>query len=60
MDPQGLVGAKVRLRGTAGASFNQVQRRLTAVKLFMPLPEDFVVEAERVDRSLYRTFAGSQ
>ncbi|MGP8198998.1 MAG: histidine kinase [Limisphaerales bacterium] len=44
MDPQGLVGSKVRLRGTAGASFNQVQRRLTALKLFMSLPEDFVVE----------------
>src|SRR5271157_5339654 len=45
MDPQRLVGARVRLRGTAGAFFNQTQRRLTAVKLFMPLPEDFVVEA---------------
>jgi signal transduction histidine kinase len=50
MDPQRLVGARVRLRGTAGAFFNLVQRRLTAVKLFMPLPEDFVVEAtESID-----------
>lgn len=50
VEPQGLVGARVRLRGTAGAFFNQVQRRLTAVKLFMPLPEDFVVEArESID-----------
>ena len=50
MDPQRLVGARVRLRGTAGAFFNQVQRRLTSVKLFMPLPEDFVVEAtESID-----------
>jgi signal transduction histidine kinase len=50
MDPQSLVGARVRLRGTAGAFFNRVQRRMTAVKLFMPLPEDFVVEAmESVD-----------
>jgi signal transduction histidine kinase len=50
MDPQHLIGARVRLRGTAGAFFNQVQRRLTAVKLFMPFPEDFVVEAtESID-----------
>lgn len=51
LDPQTLVGAKVRLRGTAGAFFNEVQRRLTAVKLFMPpLAGDFVVEEkEAVD-----------
>jgi signal transduction histidine kinase len=46
MDPQRLVGARVRLRGTSGAFFNQEQRRLTALKLFMTsLTEDFVVEA---------------
>ena len=40
-----LVGARVRLRGTSGAFFNQEQRRLTALKLFMTsLPEDFKVE----------------
>jgi hypothetical protein len=51
IDPQRLVGARVRLRGTSGAFFNQEQRRLTALKLFMTsLPEDFVVEAtESVD-----------
>jgi signal transduction histidine kinase len=50
MDAQSLIGARVRLKGTAGAFFNQAQRRLTAVKLFMPLPADFVVEAtESVD-----------
>jgi signal transduction histidine kinase len=51
MDPQRLVGARVRLRGTSGAFFNQQQRRLTALKLFMTsLPEDFAVEAtEPVD-----------
>lgn len=48
LDPQSLIGARVRLRGTAGAFFNQAQRRLTAVKLFMPLPEDFVVEAREM------------
>jgi signal transduction histidine kinase len=49
---QHLIGARVRLRGTSGAFFNQQQRRLTALKLFMPppLPEDFVVEAiESID-----------
>jgi signal transduction histidine kinase len=50
MDPQRLIGARVRLRGTAGAFFNLAQRRLTAVKLFMPLSADFVVEAtESID-----------
>jgi len=45
MDPQRLVGSRVRLRGTSGAFFNQEQRRLTALKLFMTsLPEDFEVE----------------
>jgi signal transduction histidine kinase len=49
MDPQSLVGARVRLAGTAGAFFNRVQKRLTAVKLFVPLPEDFVVEARETN-----------
>ena len=50
LDPLCLVGARVRLRGTAAASFNQGLRRLIAVNLFMPLPEDFVVETtESVD-----------
>jgi hypothetical protein len=49
-DLQHLAGARVRLKGTAGAFFNLIQRRLTAVKLFMPLPGDFVVEStESVD-----------
>jgi signal transduction histidine kinase len=51
IDPQDLVGARVRLKGTSGAFFNQEQRRLTALKLFMTsLPEDFVVEpTESID-----------
>ncbi len=50
-DPQRLIGARVRLRGTSGAFFNQEQRRLTALKLFMTSEaDDFVVEAmESVD-----------
>lgn len=45
LNPQTLIGARVRLRGSAGAFFNQAQRRLTSVKLFMSSPDDFVVEA---------------
>jgi signal transduction histidine kinase len=44
MDAPRLVGARVRLKGTAAASLNPGLRRLIAVNLFMPLPEDFVVE----------------
>jgi signal transduction histidine kinase len=44
MDPQRLVGATVRLKGTAAASLNPVLRRLVAVNLFMPASADFVVE----------------
>jgi signal transduction histidine kinase len=45
MDPQCLVGARVRVKGTAAASYYPGLRRLIAVNLFMPLPSDFVVEA---------------
>jgi len=50
MDPQRLVGARVRLKGTAAASLNPGLRRLIAVNLFVPRAEDFVVETtESVD-----------
>jgi signal transduction histidine kinase len=39
-----LIGSRVRVRGTAAASFNAHLRRLISVKIFAPLPEDFVVE----------------
>jgi signal transduction histidine kinase len=44
LDPQRLVGATVRLRGTAAASLNPGLRRLVAVNLFIPQLEDFIVE----------------
>ncbi len=44
VDPQSYVGARVRLSGTAAASFNATLRRLITTKLFIPLPTDFVVE----------------
>jgi signal transduction histidine kinase len=45
MDPQCLVGARVRLKGTAAASLNPGLRRLIVLNLFVPLPSDFVVES---------------
>ena len=44
LEMQKLIGARVRVRGTAAASFNAQLRRLIGVKIFAPLPEDFVVE----------------
>ena len=41
---ESLVGAKVRIRGSAAASFNAQLRQLITVKIFAPLPEDFLVE----------------
>jgi signal transduction histidine kinase len=44
IDPQSLVGAHVRVRGTAAASFNAALRQLISVVIFVPLNEDFIVE----------------
>ncbi len=44
LNPQSLVAAKVRARGTAATSFNAARRQLTAVNLFIPTAEDFVIE----------------
>ena len=44
LDPTTLVGAKVRIRGTAAASFNAELRHMLSVVLFVPQREDFVVE----------------
>jgi signal transduction histidine kinase len=44
VDPQSLVGAKVRVKGTAAASFNAALRRLVSVVIFVPLPTDFIIE----------------
>jgi len=43
-EPQLLVGAKVRLRGTAAATFKPQLRQLITVNLFVPVPDDFLVE----------------
>jgi len=44
MDPMNLIGAKVRVRGTAAASFNAALRHMLSVVLFVPLRSDFEVE----------------
>jgi len=43
-DIQTLVGSRVRVRGTAAVSFNGRLRQMTAIRMFAPLVEDFVVE----------------
>jgi signal transduction histidine kinase len=43
-DPMTLVGARVRVKGTAAASFNAALRHMVTVAMFVPLPADFVVE----------------
>ncbi|MGB6220832.1 histidine kinase [Haloferula sp.] len=44
-DPGSLIGARVRLRGTAATNFNPESRQIITVNLMVPLAEDFVVEA---------------
>jgi signal transduction histidine kinase len=47
---ESLIGARVRIRGTAAASFNAQLRQLITVKIFAPLAEDFGVEqGDRAD-----------
>jgi signal transduction histidine kinase len=47
-DPQTLVGATVRLRGTAAASPNAQLRHLVSVILFVPQEQDFIVEKQEL------------
>jgi len=44
IDPEKLVGARVHVSGTVAASFNAALRHLMYVVMFVPQPEDFVVE----------------
>ncbi|MDB6169589.1 MAG: hypothetical protein JWM88_2453 [Verrucomicrobia bacterium] len=44
LSPRSLVAAKIRARGTVGTAFNAARRQLTAVNLFVPTEEDFVIE----------------
>jgi signal transduction histidine kinase len=47
--PQSLVGAKVRLRGTAATSFNAPLRQFVNVTLYIPRAEDFIVEQAAIN-----------
>lgn len=51
VDIQTLVGARVRVKGTAAASFNALLRQLITVKVFVPLLADFIVEHAEPDDS---------
>ena len=42
-DPQSLVAARVRVRGTAATHYNAALRHLTSVAVYSPTPEDFAV-----------------
>ena len=44
VDPSSLVGATVRVRGTAAASFNQPLRDIVTVIMFVPQGSDFIVD----------------
>jgi signal transduction histidine kinase len=44
VDPQSLIAAKVRLRGTVTMAFNAALHQLTAVNFFVPTAEDFIIE----------------
>jgi len=43
-NPKALIGARVRVRGTDAAAFNPTLRQMMYVVMFVPVPEDFVVE----------------
>ena len=44
LNPQALIAAKVRARGTAATVFNPALRQLTAMNLFVPTSDDFIIE----------------
>jgi signal transduction histidine kinase len=44
LNPESLVAASVRVRGTVAASFNVALHQLTAINVYVPTPDDFVVE----------------
>jgi signal transduction histidine kinase len=43
-NPNSLVGAAVRVRGTPAASFNQTLRHIKTVAMFVPQESDFIVD----------------
>jgi signal transduction histidine kinase len=44
INPLTLIGARVRVKGTAAASFNAPLRQMVSVVLFVPQRSDFIVE----------------
>ncbi|MDB6165937.1 MAG: hypothetical protein JWQ83_1077 [Lacunisphaera sp.] len=44
LNPESLVAATVRVRGTVAASFNPTLRQLTSINVYLPTPDDFIVE----------------
>jgi signal transduction histidine kinase len=42
--PEALIAARVRVRGTAASHYNAALRHLTSVAVYVPRPEDFVIE----------------
>lgn len=49
-NPDTLVAARVRVRGTAATHYNAALRHLTAVAVYVPRPEDFIlIEPEPIN-----------
>ena len=44
LDPNSLIGATIRVRGTAAASFNRELRQIIGVNIYMPQESDFLIE----------------
>src|SRR6266566_4506662 len=44
LEPNSLIGATVRVRGTTAASFNRELRQILGVNLYMPQESDFIIE----------------
>jgi signal transduction histidine kinase len=44
INPESLVGATVRVRGTVAASFNAARHQITAINVYVPALDDFAVE----------------
>ena len=44
VDAKSLVGAAVRVRGTAAAAFNQRLRQILGVNIYMPQESDFIID----------------
>ncbi|HWD18516.1 MAG TPA: histidine kinase [Verrucomicrobiae bacterium] len=44
LNPQELIGAQVRIRGTAAASFNAPLRHILTMVMFVPQASDFIID----------------